>query len=376
MHPRSLSAPPRTAGRHPPAGRALPAVLLCALVLPGCRDSARWYRGNTHAHTVICGHADSTPEAVARWYLEHDYNFLILSEHNHFIDPATVRLPATRRHDFILIPGEEVSETGYVHVHTTGMNTRHLTPRSTGLARTSEAIQDHVDGVRVAGGEPILNHPNHLYAVTATDLFPVRKLHLFELFNGHPLANNFGDGEHPATEALWDELLTQGRVVYGVSSDDAHYFSLIDDDYSNPGRGWVMVRAQELSPDAITAAMARGDFYASSGVVLSHYTATAASYRIEVDRQRTAAALSSPGLRGRRVRETEEGYTIELIGPAGRVLSTTPSSTVAIAIDTAHAYVRARVTFRRAHPDHGSEEFYAWGQPVFTDGRRTDGGPF
>jgi len=36
-----------------------------------------WYMGNTHAHTKICGH----------------YNFLILSEHNHFIDPDTVQLP-------------------------------------------------------------------------------------------------------------------------------------------------------------------------------------------------------------------------------------------------------------------------------------------
>lgn len=62
----------------------------------------QWYKGNTHAHTVLCGHADSSPEAVAKWYHDHGYQFLVLSEHNIFIDPATVELPEDSREDFIL----------------------------------------------------------------------------------------------------------------------------------------------------------------------------------------------------------------------------------------------------------------------------------
>ena len=61
-----------------------------------------WYMGNTHAHTKICGHADSSPDVVTKWYHDHGYNFLILSEHNHFIDPDTVQLPLNKRDDFIL----------------------------------------------------------------------------------------------------------------------------------------------------------------------------------------------------------------------------------------------------------------------------------
>src|SRR4051812_47534774 len=73
---------------------------------PAARPAAgaQWYRGNTHVHTVRCGHADTEPEAVARWYLDRGYHFLCLSEHNQFIDPATVKLPDPRRADFILVP--------------------------------------------------------------------------------------------------------------------------------------------------------------------------------------------------------------------------------------------------------------------------------
>src|SRR3954453_17862800 len=89
------------------------AAVVCLLVGPRRATAAEpelhWYRGNTHAHTVRCGHADSEPEAVAKWYLDREYNFLCLSEHNQFIDPATVKLPDDRRKDFILVPGEEIT---------------------------------------------------------------------------------------------------------------------------------------------------------------------------------------------------------------------------------------------------------------------------
>ena len=60
----------------------------------------RWYRGNTHVHTVLCGHADSSPAAVAAWYLDRGYHFLCLSEHNRFIDTATVALPKRSQNEF------------------------------------------------------------------------------------------------------------------------------------------------------------------------------------------------------------------------------------------------------------------------------------
>ena len=135
-------------------------VLRCAatsvLIATGSvrAEPPRWFRGNTHAHTELCGHADSSPEAVARWYHDHGYNFLCLSEHNRFIDPATVPLPPGKREDFILIPGQEI--TGSRVIHTTALNTSSLVNSSFVHEHKSEIIQNHVDGAIGAGGTPIL----------------------------------------------------------------------------------------------------------------------------------------------------------------------------------------------------------------------------
>ena len=49
-------------------------------------------------------------------------------------------------------------------------------------------------------------------------------------------------------------------TIYGVSSDDAHKLQKWGEKENNPGRGWVMVNSDELSSDALTKAMLRGDF--------------------------------------------------------------------------------------------------------------------
>ncbi len=359
---------------------AIPALFV-ALLTSGCISmrpfhSDDWYRGNTHAHTVLCGHADSSPDVVAAWYHDHGYNFLILSEHNKFINPNTVTLPENRRNDFILIPGEEVSapkqeQEGHEHIHSTAMNIRGIVPWAFNHEQKSALIQNHVDETMKAGGYSILNHPNFHYAVSAEDILPVRRLYMFELFNGHPSVNNGGNHAHPSTEAMWDQLLTKGMLIYGVSSDDAHHFRTIAQKKSNPGRGWVMVQSSSLDPDSITKAMIQGDFYASNGVFLKTCKRGAGAYRIEVDSRRTKQELTSlPVLRGKHVDKGAEGYRIEFIGPGGEILDTIKGQKGRFKINRSNAYVRAKVTFTRKHPQtNGVEEYYAWGQPVFTDER-------
>ena len=43
-------------------------------------QAKRWYKGNTHAHTLKSD-GDSTPEEVAKWYKENGYNFLFITDH-------------------------------------------------------------------------------------------------------------------------------------------------------------------------------------------------------------------------------------------------------------------------------------------------------
>ncbi len=348
-------------------------ALVALTLVSGCQlePRERWYKGNTHTHTVLCGHADTSPEAVTEWYHSRGYHFLCLSEHNQFIDPATVKMPDRKRDDFILIPGEEI--TGGRMAHTTALNIDGLVdPRlqqPEGVSKT-RVIQAHVHGAEQRNGRAILNHPNFHYMHTAADIRPVEGLHMFELYNGHPSVNNFGDDDHVSVEELWDQLLSDGMLIYGVSSDDAHHFQKKGPEHSNPGRGWVMVRAGSLTPDAIAEAMYRGDFYATSGVVLSHAESSRDRIEVRVDEQATEKELSSPYVLGHRVESGEKGYAIQFIGTGGAVLRESAGTEASFPVDGSSSYVRAKVTYTRAG-ENGYERFYAWMQPVFTDGRQS-----
>ena len=54
------------------------------------QPAAKWYRGNTHTHTLNSD-GDSTPDEVVRWYREHGYQFLVLTDHNFLTSVAGLR---------------------------------------------------------------------------------------------------------------------------------------------------------------------------------------------------------------------------------------------------------------------------------------------
>ena len=332
------------------------------ILLANFSFAATWHKGNTHVHTKLCGHADSTPEVVAQWYHDHGYNFLILSEHNKYIDPTTVKLSGDIRDDFLMIPGEEVTGP----VHSTAMNVSRLVPWEFKDKNRSKIVQWQVNETKKAGGITILNHPN-APIIRPAELYPVKDLYLFELYNAHPNTKNFGDAHRPSTASLWNALLDKGMTIYGVASDDSHKFARWDEKYDNPGRGWVMVRSDELSSDAITLAMNKGDFYSSSGVILKKAVVGNSSIEVEVDEKETSRELASKFLFGRSVKKGKPGTFIEFIGPGGEVVETI-SGNEAIR-DAKEDYMRCMVTHRVKKEDGSLREYYAWTQPVFTDGR-------
>jgi len=333
------------------------------LLLPFFSWADQWYKGNTHVHTTLCGHADTQPDAVAQWYHDRGYNFLILSEHNKFIDPSTVKLKGKPRDDFLLVPGEEVTAA----VHTTAMNISRLVPWGFKDNNRSKVLQNHVDETRKAGGITILNHPIWGRHIHAHEIYPVKNLYMFELYNAHPGVKNFRTAHTPSTEQLWDALLEKGMTIYGVSSDDAHKLQKWGEKENNPGRGWVMVRSKELTSDALTVAMLEGDFYSSSGVMLSKLFRGKSSIELEVDVQTTAQELESEFLFGRLVKKGEPGTTIEFIGPHGEIVQSTIGNKASCKIKG--AYLRGKATHRVKKEDGSLREYYAWTQPIFADGR-------
>jgi hypothetical protein len=375
----------------------------------------RWWRGNLHTHT-LWSDGNEFPEMVAGWYRGHGYHFVVLTDHNSTetgerwvsLPPGSPRLATERRYRarfgaggvrerrrgdtlqvrlrphaetaallddpgrFVVVPGEELSdEIGGKPVHVTVVNARDaIAPR--GGATVAALLRNDLEAVaaRQTAERPllaVLNHPNFFRAVGADELAAVDAVRFFEVYNGSVRVGNEGDATHPGTERMWDEALAArlrrgGPLLYGVASDDAHHFEAFRPEITNPGRGWVCVRADELSVPALLDALRRGDFYASTGVELRDVRR--AGERIEL---RIAA---QPGVTYiTRFIGTRSG------GPVGEVLAEVPGVSPAYRLRGDELYVRAKVVSSRTKSNgyRPDEREVAWTQPFSLAGGSAHG---
>lgn len=302
------------------------------------RSSWRWYKGNTHAHTLESD-GDSTPEEVTRWYKEQGYQFLVLSDHNVLVGIEALSKQFAVPEQFLLVPGEEVTDAFEKKpLHVNGLNVGALVPAQHGTS-VLDTLQRNVDAIRRAEGVPHVNHPNFGWAITPGELAALERYRLLEIFNGHPLVNNLGGGDAPGMEEVWDRLLAAGKRVYGIAVDDAHYFKRPWDARApKPGQGWVVVRAPRLEPAALMASLEAGEFYASTGVELDSYEATGGSI---------ALAIRPLG---------DTRYRVSLIDATGAVEHVEGTS--------ARFSLAGRKTFARVVV-RDSNGATSWGQPVF-----------
>ncbi|MFQ5636397.1 MAG: PHP domain-containing protein [bacterium] len=297
----------------------------------------RWFKGNTHTHTTRSD-GDSSPEYVANWYKEHGYDFLVMSDHNFLTDvKALAHLVDTT---FLLIPGEEVTTSFQEKpVHVNGLNiAKPVKPVvDTSLVGT---IQKNVNAIRQVKGVPHINHPNFRWAFGHNVIFKIQNNRLLEIYNGHPLVNNFGGGGWPGMEQVWDQLLTSGKRIYGIAVDDAHHFQgEFSPKRSNPGRGWIHMRATTLEANEIIRNLEAGLFYASTGVELENIIIKPIAIEIYIRQHR------------------DFKYRTEFIGTRGKVLSRSESNPAIFELTHQKKYVRAKV--------YDSAGSVAWVQPVF-----------
>ena len=302
------------------------------------QSNLRWYKGNTHTHTLNSD-GDSTPDYVVKWYREHGYNFLVLTDHNFLTKVDALNALHGADKQFLVIKGEEVTDRfGDKPIHINGLDLeKEVEPQ--GGKSVADVIQRNVDAIRDAKGVPHINHPNFGWSITADDLKKVQNNKLFEIYNGHPLVNNLGGGDRPGLEEVWDIILSSGKLLYGIAVDDAHHFKRPwDRTASKPGQGWIVVRTDSLSPAALLTAMERGDFYASTGVELSDYQTTEKAVSITIKEEKTSK------------------YRVQFIGGDGRILSEVKSSPAVYTIKGNEGYIRAKII--------ESNGKFAWTQPL------------
>ena len=265
-----------------------------------------WYKGNLHTHTNKSD-GDSSPEDVVNWYEKNQYNFLVLSDHNHLTilekDDANI----------LLIPGEEITLNVPYSIHVNAIGIKKViepTIRSTKV----KTLQANIDNIITAGGLAEINHPNFRWALNEKDLVQVRGAHFLEVFNGNFNSHNYGGGRVKSVEEMWDEMLSNKIQIWGVAVDDSHHFK---EEFAphryNPGRGWIEVFAKNLSINNILESMKNGNFYFSTGVKFNE---------IIIEKEKIELKISgdyfNQGLSNNLV--TNSKYTTQLISNGGEII--------------------------------------------------------
>jgi hypothetical protein len=299
-------------------------------------DGMRWFKGNMHTHARQ-GESDTTVGAAGKWYKDHGYNFLVITDHSIVTFPE--ELSSLADSSFLPIPGEEViGRAKGVECEINALNILSAVPPRND-STVSGALQRCIDAARRENAVPVINHPNFQWRLDGKTILAAERCVLFEVYNAFPGVGNEGDSGHPGLEQVWDFLLTSGKRMYGVAADDAHAYREFSPELSNPGRGWVMVRAKRLDAKEIMQGLEAGLFYSSTGVEIE-------DIRVEPSRIEII-----PGNKSGRV------MTTEFIGSGGKTLAVTKSDTAVYRLRPGDTYVRARIT------DPGGSR--AWIQPVF-----------
>ena len=210
--------------------------------LPG-----QWYRGNLHTHTTASDGALTVDERCAA-YRAAGYDFLAITDHQ-----AVHDVSACSSADFLAISGSELHpvnpRTGELY-HFVALDVhRHID--------ASLPAQQVLDAIHAQGGLAILGHP-YWCGLSLLDILPLTGCFAVEVYND--VAMNIGKA---FSESTWDEMLDNIGAVLAVAVDDCH-----GSEY-DCFHGWIMLKAVELSLEAVKDALRTGAFYATTG---PHFT--------------------------------------------------------------------------------------------------------
>ena len=367
-----------------------------------------WFKGNLHTHSYWSD-GDEFPEVIMEWYKENNYQFIALSDHNTLAagekwitikedsiyqhafrnylksygedwvnyrvnddEQTEVQLKTYEEYKgqfeeagaFLILQAEEITdlfEDKHIHVNATNLQ-EHIEPQ--GGNSVAETLQNNINAViaqREKTGTPMIphiNHPNFRDALKLEDMIALKGERFFEVYNGHPQVQNEGGLHGVSTEEMWDQiniayLEHQQPLMYGLGTDDSHNYHKMGKDWSNAGRGWIMVLADTLSAEALITAMEAGQFYASTGITLETLSFKKNKLSIKI------------------AKEAGVSYTISFIGckkgeSGTKVLKTVEDSEANFDLTEDLLFVRSRIISSKQHSNPIEDLLYemAWTQPL------------
>jgi hypothetical protein len=228
---------------------------------PAFTAKGRFWRGNLHTHSTRSDGVLS-PEEVCRRYKAEGYDFMALTDHfvGAFGYPIVDTVPM-RDAGFTTILGAELHSGAMAngelwHILAVGLpadfapsNSPSFVPvagQETGAEIAARAV--------AAGAFVAIAHPQWS-GLTLADARTITAAHAVEIYN-HGCAMGC---DRPDGFAIADLLLTEGRKLTLIATDDAHF--------SEPDHfgGWVMVKAEANEPEVLLSALKAGHFYSSQG---------------------------------------------------------------------------------------------------------------
>ncbi|GLW71852.1 phosphotransferase [Kitasatospora phosalacinea] len=257
--------------------------------LPG-----RFWRGNLHTHTDRSDGALS-PEETARHYRDAGYDFLAVTDHFRPAHgyPVTDTRPL-RTPGFTTLIGAELHAprtefTSEWHILAVGL------PLDFAPPSPGESGPELARRARAAGAFVGMAHPA-ASLLTETDAQCLDAAHAVEAYNALSAYEDRGDSWH-----LTETLLNRGRRLHAYAADDAHF-----QPQDPPGcAAWVQVRATELAPGALLAALKAGHYYSSTGPEL--FDVSLADGRITVRCSPARKVLVTGGRPGKQVATDRSG---------------------------------------------------------------------
>jgi hypothetical protein len=212
-----------------------------------------WYRGNLHTHTTRSDGKVSCEEAVAR-YKYAGYDFLSVTDHWAPSETAAggglLLISGCEYDTDYPEPLEDLNRTVTIHINGIGFSSPPTIQPGPDLR--GQAI---VDAIRETGGIAVFNHPAWSRNVPS-DISGLTGLSGMEIFNtvcGY-------DGFHMDYSGFYtDQLALCGINLPVFATDDAHNYT------GDECRSFIMVQADELSPDGILEALRQRRFFASQG---------------------------------------------------------------------------------------------------------------
>lgn len=208
-----------------------------------------WLRGNLHMHTTLTDGRLPFEEAVALYERE-GYDFVAVTDH------WRVSQRNVTAGGMLLLPGCEYNvgdsvREGVYHIVGVGME------KAPALARGQDGLgaQGVIDAIRAAGGLAILAHPAWSLN-SAEEAAKLRGLCGAEIYNS---TSGFPMNARPYSGLFIDQLAARGVLMPCMAADDAHQYR------QDALKSWIMVHAEGKTHEAVMAAIASGDFYATQG---------------------------------------------------------------------------------------------------------------